>query len=104
MSPENSIEENLVTRRDLLIGGTATVAAVALPWALTGAVAGEFDIPHQLQRRKTHDDNYDQRWHTDLLQGLGNWPANRFFTRLAADRGRLGRADAVLRAARLSSQ
>src|SRR6267142_1863851 len=39
MSPENSIEENLVTRRDLLIGGTATVAAVALPWALTGAVA-----------------------------------------------------------------
>ena len=39
MNRENSAENNLVTRRGLLIRGTAAVAAVALPWALTGAVA-----------------------------------------------------------------
>ena len=38
MTRENSIRNNLVTRRDLLIVGTAKVAAVALPSALTGAV------------------------------------------------------------------
>ena len=37
-----------------------------------------------------------------LLQGLGNGSADRFLARLAAERGRLGRADAVLRAAWLS--
>src|SRR5690349_5685071 len=37
----------------------------------------------------------------DLLQGLGRWPARRLPPRLAAERGRLGRADDVLPAARL---
>ena len=39
---------------------------------------------------------------SDLLQGLGQGTADRVFARLAAERGRLGRPDAVLRAAWLS--
>jgi non-heme chloroperoxidase len=57
MNQGNSIESSLVTRRELLIGGTAVVAAVALPSALTGAVAkaknSTFPISNQGEKHMT---------------------------------------------------
>ena len=53
-------------------------------------------IPKQ-QRSVGHGNDHDERRNTDLLQGLGHGTADRFLSRLAADSGRLGRADAVLR-------
>src|SRR6202158_902288 len=53
-------------------------------------------------RRKSYEHDYSERWHDDLLQGLGIRSAHSFLTWLATNCGRLGRTDAVLRAARLS--
>jgi len=57
MNQGNSIESSLVTRRELLIGGTAVVVAVALPSALTGAVAkaknSTFPISNQGEKHMT---------------------------------------------------
>src|SRR5580700_10478842 len=49
-----------------------------------------------------HGNYHNEGRNTDLLQGLGDRAADRVFSRLAADRGRLGRANAVLRTAWLS--
>jgi pimeloyl-ACP methyl ester carboxylesterase len=61
-----------VTGCEFLVDGTPMAAAVALPSALTGdAAKAENSIsPISNLRRKTHDDNYDQGRHADLLQGL----------------------------------
>src|SRR5258706_10638013 len=53
-------------------------------------------------KERTYGDYYHEGRNTDLLQGLGHGTTDRFLSRLAADRGRLGRPDAVLRAAWLS--
>src|SRR5208337_3572012 len=54
------------------------------------------------ERRAFHAYHHHGRWHDDLLQGLGLRSAHRLLAWLATQRRRLGRADAVLRAARLS--
>src|SRR5437867_13263223 len=48
-----------------------------------------------------HGHDHHDRWHGDLLQGLGLGPSDRFQPRLAALGRRLGHPDAVLPAARL---
>src|SRR5712672_4518250 len=48
-----------------------------------------------------HGHDHDDRWHGDLLQGLGLGPADCLQPRLAAVSRRLGHPDALLPAARL---
>src|SRR5580658_10995936 len=54
------------------------------------------------KRRELHADDYDQRQNYNFLQGLGQGTANCFQPRMAAECGRLGRADDVFRRARVS--
>src|SRR5260370_12520556 len=53
-------------------------------------------------RSLSYGNDNGEGWNPDLLQGLGRRTADCFFPRLAAERGRLGRADALLWAAWLS--
>jgi pimeloyl-ACP methyl ester carboxylesterase len=53
------------------------------------------------EKRNKYD--YNQGWTVDLFQGLGCREARRILAWLAAERGRMGRADAVSGAARISS-
>ena len=60
------------------------------------------DSLRDAEEEGSHGEHHDERRNTHLLQGLGRGTADCFLSRLAVDRGRLGRANAVLRAARLS--
>src|SRR3974390_1419806 len=52
--------------------------------------------------RTDHEHFHHQRWHTDLLQRLGQGSADRFQPWLAAYRGRVRRSDVLSRLAWLS--
>ena len=60
--------------------------------------AGQEAYPTNMSN--AHEPNYYEGRNGNILQGLGHRPADRVLTRLAADRGRLGCANAVLWPAR----
>ena len=87
--------------------GWEEVADFALDWAVAHARPEQRPLPSRppdtprsdtAQLETTGDDHehdHHQRRHDDLLQGLGHRPADRLLPRLAAQRRRLGCADAV---------
>src|ERR1700690_1698081 len=56
----------------------------------------------QMAKENRNANDYNERWNGNLLQGLGQRTANCVLARLAPQRGRLGRANAVLWPAWLS--
>src|SRR5271168_3428522 len=92
------------TRRDMLIGGAAALAAPTLPAvALSTSITDSLSL-NNTKRRQFDGNDHDKRWHNDLLQRLGpeERPAHCVSPRLASVVGRLGRADALLPCQRLS--
>ena len=96
----------LLSRREVLAGGTALMATIALPLS---ACANDISFTPTSAARKTNH----QRRHemsvittkdgtTNLLQGLGQRPSRDVLTRLATELRCLGWSDAVSRPTRLS--
>ena len=93
-----------LTRRELLVGGTAIVAAGALPVAAFAATTKGSGFPRDTSRKGefSHDDDHDQRRHDDLLQRLGQGAACGVQPRMAAKCRCLGFTDVISWPARVS--